>query len=154
MAIPGNILDREFEKFVEAGLNETAVRVVVAGGSFSTQDYSDQALNLFDESLAVPGSTLSTIVSYVVPVGKKLLLSRVESSGENIATYSVLVDAATIAKQRTYFGSALNVEFNFYAPSSIGYKISSGQTVQVKVIHSRPTTADFEARIFGVLLDE
>lgn len=153
MTMPGNILDREYNRFVETPSGDTAVRVSVAD-VVAVVDYSNDLLNEFDEVLAVNTNTLTTIVSYSVPVGKNLFLSRVESSGTNVATFSVLVGASTIAKKSSYFGGQLNVDFEFYAINAFGLKVTSGQIVYVKVTHERPSQGDFSARISGVLLDE
>ena len=102
--------------------------------------------NIYTEITAVVSGVLSTIVSYVAPIGKTSYLQKVEFSGSNIATYTVLVNSAVQSKKRTYFGGALN-DGVLFTDSGNGLPLIVGDIVTVKVIHNRPTVGDFEARL-------
>jgi len=112
-----------------------------------------QGLNEFDSVIAVASGSETEILSYTVPVGKALYLLLVQASGNNVATYSVYVDASLVAKNRTYFGGSLGVDMPFGVPSLSGYKINSGSVISVTGIHNRPMLGDFEARLSAILLE-
>ena len=108
--------------------------------------------NVFGQALAVPTATPTTLVTYIVPLGKEFALLRVLCSGENVATYEVLVDGVVQGLQRTYFGADLNTEFDFSALEDFGFRLTQGQVVTVRVTHDRPDPANFEARIMGSII--
>lgn len=105
------------------------------------------SVNEYAESLSVPSGSTTTIVTYTVPIGKTASLQRVAVSGENIALFTVLVNAVVIDSRRTWFGGSLNTDFNFSATSDAGIDLVAGDVVTVQVLHNRPSTGDFEARI-------
>lgn len=88
----------------------------------------------------VTGVTASIINTTVLSNG---VLQKIVFSGSNIAEYELIIDGITEDKQRTYFGSPLNGEFNF----NQGLPLTVGQTLVVTVIHNRPDVGDFNARI-------
>lgn len=149
MPFRGATPDREYDKFKAVG-NETAVRVSIAedetggGGVYPAANIVSQ----FSEVSAIASGVETTLLTYTVPVGKTLYLDLVHCSGENIADYRVYKDASRIARARSYFGGPLNVTFEF---GEAGAPLLAGEAVVVKVLHSRPLAADFEARISGRL---
>ncbi len=110
---------------------------VVSGSSAGVEK------TFFSSISSVASGSETTILTYIVPLLVDSFLKRIEVSGSNIAVYNIYVDTVLIARKRTYFGSALNSDFDFAA----GIKYVSGQTIEVKVLHGRPTTGDFEARL-------
>ena len=72
------------------------------------------------------------------------LIERIEVGGDNKAEYSVLINNTLNGKKRTYF-TVLNESFFFGA-----LRLETGDTLEVKVIHDRPCTGNFEARIIGI----
>lgn len=141
--------DREFDRFKDVN-GETAVRVSIAedltgGGDFLPVE---SIVNQFAEVSSIPGGVETTLLIYTVPIGKTLYLDVVYCSGENIADYRVYKDASRIARARSYFGGQLNVTLEF---GEAGAPFLSGESVIIKVLHSRPLAADFEARISGRL---
>ena len=108
---------------------------------------NDTPINNYGEAAAVASGATTTIVSYTVPVAKTASLERVSVSGENIALYTVLVNAIVIDTRRTWFGGALNTEFNFMSTSNAGRPLVAGDVVLVQVLHNRPTIANFQSRI-------
>jgi len=141
--------DREMQKFVESPTrpgeacievnigNQSAIPVTFTQGS-PIVEYSDIS------SLA--SGTLTTILTYTVPVGKTLAMEKVEVSGCNVANYIVEIDGNTKGKRRTYFGN-FNADFEYK-----GLEVATGLIVRVRVIHSRPTTGNFDATLIGSLL--
>ncbi len=97
----------------------------------------------YGEVTSVASAVSTTIVSLTIPASKTFLLREVEVGGTNIATFSVEIASTLEAKKRTYF-THYNERFNFH-----GLEVATGVTIDVKVIHSRSATGDFEARIIG-----
>lgn len=108
-------------------------------------ELSGSVVNTYNEITSIAASTTTSLVTYTVPVNTTAILSRIQVSGSNIATYEVLVDAAKQAKKRTYFGGSLNEVFEF--GNIGGLSLTAGQVVLVRVTHSRPMVGDFEGRI-------
>lgn len=101
----------------------------------------------YSENNSIPQSVLTTILSYTIPISITGFLQKCIVSGTNIATYTVLINSSIIDKKRTMHGGNLNEEFNFSSYGMVGYPISSGDIVQVKVIHERSGLGDFNARL-------
>lgn len=110
---------------------------VVSASSAGTE------ISQFSTVSSVASGVLTTILTYIVPLATETYMKRIEVSGTNIATFEVFINTVMIARQRTYFGSALNVDFDFLQ----GVKYTAGTTIEVKVIHQRPSLGDFEARL-------
>ena len=116
-----------------------AVPVVMSPASFI----------LFGSISAIASTTQTNILSYTVPLGKKLSLNLVEFGGGNIATYEITIGGTLEARRRTYFGGQLSDRFDFGF-----YSIAAGGTVVLRVEHKRTgDTADFEGRFVGYLDD-
>lgn len=114
-------------------------KVDVSGSSISIDD--QPITNIYNEVLSVASGILTTITSFTASQSSKL--KQVDVSGENIATFTVLVNGNVVSKKRTYFGGQLDNTFNF----NNGIAVSSGQQILVQVIHNRPTVANFNANI-------
>lgn len=118
--------------------NDGSINVNVVSASATGVEKS-----LFSTASSVASGVLTTVLTYIVPLATDSYAKRIEASGSNIATYEVYVDAVLVARQRTYFGSALNCIFDF----GTGIKYTAGTNIQVKIIHQRPTLGDFEVRL-------
>lgn len=101
----------------------------------------------FGSVTSVPMSVLTTINSYTIGLSVIGYLERIECSGTNIAQYEIYISSVLQARQRTYFGGALDVIFEFVSPTAKGLLLTPGTVIEVKVIHLRPTVGDFDARI-------
>lgn len=95
---------------------------------------------------SLAASSLTTIQSYTVPVGKTLALKEIEVSGENAAEYTVEIDSTIEAKKRTYF-THYNTSFNWN-----DVRFSEGTVIDIRVIHQSDEVGDFDSRIIGELL--
>jgi len=102
---------------------------------------------VFNTVTSVSSSILTTILSYTVPIGKTDFLGKIQVSGTNIAQYDVYLNSILFSRQRTYFGGSLNALFDYDFEQESGYQLNAGDNIQVKVIHTRPTLGDFEARL-------
>ncbi len=100
----------------------------------------------YNEVSAVASSVLTVIHTYTAPIGVASFLQKIEVSGTNIAEYTVEINSTIQDKKRTYFGNSLNAEFKFIEAGS-GLPLVVGDTVDIKVIHVRPTVGDFNGRI-------
>ena len=86
-----------------------------------TSATNDTPVNEYGEALSVGTGATTTIVSYTVPLAQTMILERVACSGENIALFTVSVNATVIDTKRTYFGGDLNVEFNYSSTTNTEY---------------------------------
>lgn len=112
--------------------------------NFTPVSYTTQnTKNFYNSIAAVPANTLSTIVSYTVPSGKKAILQIANASGENISKYHILLNGNILQTKRSYFGGDLNIEFKFQQ----GFNLKSNDIVEIETIHTRPSTSNFEANI-------
>lgn len=107
---------------------------------------SDTSVNEYSEISSLASGSLTTILSYTVPVGKTLFLNHIEVSGGNIAKYQVEINSIVKGTRRTYWG---NFNSDFYYNKQ---KILSGIIIKVSVIHTRPIVADFNATLLGTLI--
>lgn len=96
--------------------------------------------NYFEITGIVSGVT-SEILSFMATANN--YLQKIDFSGTNIAEYELVISGITQDKKRTYFGNSLNGSFNF----NDGLLVTNGELVQVYVLHDRPSTATFNARI-------
>lgn len=103
-------------------------------------------VNQFSEISSVPSGSLTDILTYVVPVSYTGTLCRVEVGGNNVATYEIYKNTELKARIRTWFGTALTHTCEFSSGTS-GPELVAGDTIKIKVIHNRPFTGDFEARL-------
>jgi hypothetical protein len=95
--------------------------VINADGSINANIVSGTSgtfKNVFNEQLAVASGAVVSLVTYTVPVGKTAILERAWVSGENIAKYEIYINAIKNDSGRTYFGSQLNVGFDYTSSNS------------------------------------
>lgn len=100
----------------------------------------------FNEITSVASGATTTILSYTA-LTDNLTLQNMYFAGSNIAKYILRINSVIIDQKYTYYGSSLNDSFNFSVTGSDGFKISSGDVVDIQVIHQRPYVGDFNARI-------
>jgi len=104
-------------------------------------------ISKYAEVLAVAAGETIQIVSYTVPPSTQGVFQKASFSGENIARYDLLINNVQQDTARTMFGSDLTGEFNFTTGNDSGYTLVAGTTISIQVYNSRPSAADFEARI-------
>ena len=145
--------DNEYRKFQADVDGNTAVNTIARqkpGDIYNVNVVEDgddgTAINVYDDVSSVAQSSATTILTYVVPALKTFYFKNASVSGTNIATYTVKVDGGTQDLKRTYWGM-FNETFSFEK-----YKINSGETITVEVIHERPNSGDFNAKIVGNLV--
>lgn len=104
-------------------------------------------VNTYNQVVAVPSGATTQLVSYTVPIGKTGILQRSGVSGENIARYDILINGVIQDTIRTMFGGDLTQSFDFTDGIGFGLPLNSGDVVTVQVLHNRPYTGDFNARV-------
>lgn len=100
----------------------------------------------YNEVLSVASGVETSLIS-IVAGGSGKRIYKISVSGENIALYRVKVDGNDIYQRRTSF-TEFNTDFIFDNLSS-GLILTSGQTLQVTVYHTRPVSANFEVTVLG-----
>ena len=98
-------------------------------------------LSFYSEVTGIVNGITTLLATYTT--GTNQFLQKIEFSGTNIAEYELVVNGITQDKKRTYFGNSLNGNFDF----TEGLQVPNGQTIQIFVVHNRPDTGDFNARI-------
>lgn len=100
--------------------------------------------NVFNAVSSIASGSNTQVVVYTVPAGKTFFLDLIEFSGQNIATFQVVVNSSVEAQKETYFSGPLYGEFKFEK-----LKFTSGDVIELKVEHQRSETGDFNGRILG-----
>jgi hypothetical protein len=151
VALSKNKSDREYSKFVECQ-NETAVRSKICqedGESIKVElvedGFTGETTNIFNKVSSVPASALTTVLTYTVPVASTFRLEEVSCSGENYAEYRVFKNGGQLDEGRTFWCD-FNVTFNFKK-----LKLETGDILEVKVIHERPSLSTHSAKAIGKL---
>lgn len=101
----------------------------------------------YDEAPSVVGLGTATILSYTVPVGKKLTLVYSNFSGDNRGIYSAEINSVVVDKKRTYY-----VDYNGYFKFS-NLKLLAGDNIKIMVENQSSYTGDFNANIQGSIRD-
>lgn len=138
--IRGSTEERLTDVFVESPsrANKTAIEVF---GSFSTNDSASTLLSDYQEAAAIVSGVTTLILTHTFSSDAKI--HSVCASGENIAMYELFVDSVLLERKRTYFGSSLDLIFDYGSK----YDVLSGAVLELKVVHNRPMTADFNATL-------
>ena len=137
---------REFDKFIESPSRpgKSAVEVV---GQIEIEENLGTWLPIYDEANSVAGLATATIINYTVPAGKELKTRTIDVSGDNVAKYFLEVDGNTEDTKRTYY-TYFNETFELH-----GQVYGPGVNIKIIVENRRNSTADFNAKILGVLQD-
>jgi hypothetical protein len=96
---------------------------------------------VFNAITSVASGIETTIVSYTVPVGKKVLLHKSDMSGTNVSKFTMYLNGNPLSVQRVYY-----TEFNAKMDFS-GLYLTGGDILVLKVIHNMSSLGDFEANI-------
>ena len=108
----------------------------------------EQSTNTYGEALGVASGLETLIVSFTATSSsKRYSLQRAEFTGEQIGLYRLYINGTNIATKRTHHGSGLSGGHEFIGGSQEGLFLSTGDIVELKVLHNRPSTGDFEGRI-------
>jgi hypothetical protein len=147
----GTSRDNEQNNFLLDSNSEVARRVVVTEGNINVSiDALGDVISAFNSISSVAASTVTSLVTYTVPVGKIFFLQMIDVGGSNIAKYDVFSGVTLIAIKRTYFGNPLATNIDFAQTNCRGLKFVAGEIITVKVEHLRPFIGDFEGRIIGI----
>lgn len=97
--------------------------------------------NVYGEVNSLVSGLTAVLVNFTATSNCALQIA--SASGDNIAEYWVEVNSSVQSRKRTYFSGDFNVDFDFKK----GIPLVSGDVVEVKVVHNRPTVADFNANL-------
>lgn len=146
--------DRNYDSFVTSRLrpgnpNSSAVEVIIgnagdiSGGGGGSSLGSKNWLNEYQESLAVVNGITTSILTHTFSSTNASMIYSVSASGENISVYELFIDSVLIEKKRTYFGTSMDVEFNF----NFGFAVGLGSVLELKVFHTRTNNGDYNATL-------
>jgi hypothetical protein len=107
-------------------------------GSINTKDGIARSIEFAEISGVVASGSYSTILTKVVVTGT--ILYSYEATGDNVAEYQVTLNGNAIDHRWSYWT-------NFNVSGQFGMGLSSGDTVQVKVRHQRPSNGSFSAKL-------
>ena len=145
----GNSPDREFDKFRNASGDLSKVATVIEQDSpiptSQTPELPDgySGISVFNQITSVPSGTESIILTHIVAT-QALILGSIEVSGSNRATYNLYINDDLVAVKRTN-NLMLETTFNF-----LSLKLATSNKIEVKAIHNRPDSGEFESRLIGV----
>lgn len=136
---------------IDLDSNEDGVHVADRDSGYPLKINSDGSINVefttgtiksnYNEVINVASGVTRALINKILLVNTKL--QKIEFSGSNIAEYELVIDGNTQDKKRTYFGSSLNGDFNFNS----GIDLTVGQSIQVYVVHNRPSVGNFNCRM-------
>lgn len=109
-----------------------------------------ETVSTYNEISSVSSGVLSTIATYIVPMGVIAYLCRTEYMGTNIATYTLFLNGTIIDKKITYFSGSMDTQSEFDISISVGLPLVPGDIIEAKVIHNRPDPGDFTSRILAM----
>jgi hypothetical protein len=96
----------------------------------------------------VPANVETTIVSYVVPVGKTFYGAGFVASGNSHGLYRIYFNGTAVLSGRSSTAvPTMDLSFKMATPTA-----TAGQTIAVKITHYAGSTADFEGTILGYIL--
>lgn len=99
------------------------------------------------ETLGVASSIETTIATILgAPTQKRI--QKIEVSGTNVAEFRVKLNGGVVTKKRTWW-TRFNETFDFEQFSN-GFKILSGDTLTVTVMHIRPYAGDFNVTVWYI----
>jgi hypothetical protein len=83
-----------------------------------------------------------------------LILTRVEFSSSNIATYRLYIGGTVQSLTHTWFNGPMSDAWDFSIPTLGGLLVPAGTLIKVTAQHNRPAPCNFNARIGGILVLE
>lgn len=110
---------------------------------------ADPTKTVYGEVTDVQDNTLTTILSFVIPVSPIHHLLHIDFGGQNMAEYYLVVDGQRKAREITYFGGKITGEWNFRNPGGGGLLLPAGKVLKVQVEHNRLSCpADFFTTVY------
>jgi len=124
--------------------------ITASGGSLNVNITGSASTGTFiseyNEVTAVAIAASANVLTYTVPPGQTLALSRVLVSSDSVATVQITFDSAINAKERLTFTS-FNTTFTYDA-----YPLAAGTVITLTAINnSAQGPASFNATLQGVL---
>jgi hypothetical protein len=120
-----------------------SLNVHIVDGPTTTQTVKSK----YNEVFSVASGVQTTIVTYTVPSLKTAILERINTSGQNVGRYDVLINGVPFDTQITYFGGSFNALFEYTTGSAAGYTLNAGDIVTVTILHNSQFVGNFTSRI-------
>lgn len=116
---------------------------IVSGSSNSTP------VSNYSEITDVAIGATETVLTYIVPLGKKLSLTRADVSGDCIGTFEIQFNNFTNSKKRLHY-THFNDSFNY---ETTNYLLSAGTTITIVITNnSRDFIGSFNCNLQGSLV--
>lgn len=102
----------------------------------------------YNEVTNVASGIETTVTSYTNNGATTSYLQRIEGSGTNVSEYRLYKNATVINKKYSSY-TEFNVAFEYTVGNSLalGLKVDPGETIYLKAIQNRPSTASFNGNI-------
>lgn len=137
-----------FTQIEKDGQKEWARRVLahIAGQPIhvKSEDFGESQY-IYQEVNSLAGLSSADILTFNIPINKKLNISNIIVSGENKALFTVTVNNEKVATVRTWF-------CNFNAHFQMGVDFTNGP-LKVSVENKSNSLADFNCTVIGRLSD-
>jgi hypothetical protein len=163
LRVEGILLNGAVEVAIDASTDNIAIKDFTSGNVLKIN--ADGSINV-DVALIPPtaGASISqysevngvalgatvTVLTYTVPTGKTLELTRVEFSGDCIAEFDLELNTVVNDRKRLHWTS-FNNSFN-YLNSQNGYSLVAGTVIAILATNKSPrNVASFNATLQGVL---
>lgn len=107
-------------------------------------------ISVYNEITSLVISGTATVLTYTVPVGKTLNLTRVLASSDSVGSLELDINGSANAKGRVTYGN-FNLVFN-YINQENGYEVAAGTIITIIATNaSQLGAASFNATLQGVL---
>jgi hypothetical protein len=123
-----------------------------SGGGGGMSGPIGNSFSAYNEVTSVPPGILTSVLTFTAPLGSSCYLYRVEMSGENAARFDVYVNGVLYDTKYTSVAGPFDVVSDLTAGNSAGVLLAPGDSLEVKVIHSREMSVGFNARVQYVLV--
>lgn len=101
----------------------------------------------YNEITNVASGIESTIVTYTVPLTNSFFLTKILTSGTDVAEFRLYLNSTIIDKRYTSF-TEYNTKFEFdVASQATGLKLNAGDVLVVTAIQNRADTCNFNGNI-------
>jgi hypothetical protein len=108
----------------------------------------------YSEAVAVIPGSETTVLSYVVGVSPpRTHITRIEFGGGNVSTWYLYFNGTRVNQHIIYWSGKFDGSWNYENSGGGGFEVTPGTVIEVKVLHNRPDSADFFARIQGLFVN-
>lgn len=107
-------------------------------------------ISVYNEATGIAMGASQAVITYTVPAGQTLALTRVDVSSDSVATIEVEFDSVVNAKRRIYY-TDFNTTFD-WSNSQNGYNLVAGTIITIMAVNnSNNGVASVNATLQGIL---